>query len=120
MKHYLISVQQPDGAPPPPEILDPITRDVEAVNDELKAAGAWVFSGGLHDPGMATVMRLQDGEVLTTDGPYVEGKEHVGGLSIIKAPDLDTALEWGRKLARALTIPVEVREFQGDAGDDRE
>ena len=61
--------------------------------------------------------RLQDGEVLTTDGPYVEGKEHVGGLSIIKAPDLDTAIEWGRKLARAVTIPVEVREFQGELSD---
>ena len=120
MKHYLFSIQQPDGTPPPPEILDPIMRDVEAVNDELKAAGAWVFGGGLHDPSMATVVRLQDGEVLTTDGPYVEGKEHVGGLSIIKAPDLDTAIEWGRKLARALTIPVEVREFQGDPGDHTE
>ena len=65
----------------------------------------------------ATVARLQDGEVLTTDGPYVEGKEHVGGLSIIKAPELDTAIEWGRKLARAVTIPVEVREFQGDPTD---
>jgi hypothetical protein len=63
------------------------------------------------------VARLQDGEVLTTDGPYVEGKEHVGGLSIIKAPDLDTAIEWGRKLARAVTIPVEVREFQGAPTD---
>jgi hypothetical protein len=120
MKHYLLSIQQPDGGPPPPEIMEPIMRDVEAFNDELKAAGAWVFAGGLHDPGMATVARLQDDEVLTTDGPYVEGKEHVGGLSIIKAPDLDAAIEWGRKLARAVRIPVEVREFQGDVGDHME
>jgi hypothetical protein len=117
MKHYLLSIQQPDGGPPAPELLEPIMRDVGAFNDELKAAGAWVFGGGLHDPGQAAVVRLQDGEVLTTDGPYVEGKEHVGGLSIIKAPDLDTAVAWGRKLARAITIPVEVREFQGEPAD---
>jgi hypothetical protein len=117
MKHYLLSIQQPDGGPPSPEILEPIMRDVSTVNEELRAAGAWVFGGGLHQPDMATVARLQDGEVLTTDGPYVEGKEHVGGLSIIKAPDLDTAIEWGRKLARAITLPIEVREFQGDTGD---
>ena len=117
MKHYLLSIQQPDGGPPAPEVLEPIMRDVGAVNEELKVAGAWVFGGGLADPGQAAVARLQDGEVLTTDGPYVEGKEHVGGLSIIKAPDLDTAIEWGRKLARAVTIPVEVREFQGAPTD---
>jgi hypothetical protein len=117
MKHYLLSIQQPDGGPPPPEVLDPIMRDVDAFNQELRAAGAWVFAGGLHEPSTATVVRLQDGEVLTTDGPYVEGKEHVGGLSIIKAPDLDAALEWGRKLARAITLPVEVRPFQGETDD---
>jgi hypothetical protein len=117
MKHYILSIQQPDGGPLAPELLEPIMRDVRAVDEEVKAAGAWVFGGGLNDPGQATVARLQDGEVLTTDGPYVEGKEHVGGLSIIKAPDLDTAIAWGRKLARAATIPVEVREFQGDAAD---
>jgi hypothetical protein len=117
MKHYLLSIQQPDGGPPPPEVLEPIMRDVGAFNQELKAAGAWVFAGGLHVPSTATVVRLQDGDVLTTDGPYVEGKEHVGGLSIIKAPDLDAALEWARKLARATTLPVEVRPFQGDIDD---
>jgi hypothetical protein len=114
MKHYLFSIQQPDGGPPPPEVLEPIMRDVDAFNQELKAAGAWVFAGGLHEPSTATVVRPQDGEVLTTDGPYVEGKEHVGGLSIIRAPDLDSALEWGGKLARATTLPVEVRPFQGE------
>lgn len=117
MKHYLLSIQQPDGGPPAPEILEPIMRDIEAVNKELRAAGAWVFGGGLHEPSTATVVRYQHGEALTTDGPYVEGKEHVGGLSIITAPDLDAALEWGRKLARATTLPVEVRPFQGEPGD---
>lgn len=114
MKHYLFSIQQPDGDPPPPEILDPIMRDVTAVNEEMKAAGVWFFAGALHAPSTATVVSLKDGEVLTTDGPYVEGKEHVGGLNIIAAPDLDSALEWGRKLARALTLPVEIRPFQGE------
>lgn len=113
MKHYLLSIQQPDGGPASPEVLEPIMRNLEVFNEELRAAGAWVFAGGLSDPSLAAVVRPKDGEVLTTDGPYVEGKEHVGGLSIIKAPDLETAIEWGRKLALAVTIPVEVREFQG-------
>ncbi|MEQ7128515.1 YciI family protein [Actinopolymorpha sp. B11F2] len=118
MKHYLLSIQQPDAAgPPPPEFLEPIMRDVDAFNAELRAAGAWVFAGGLHEPSTATVVRVKDGDVLTSDGPYVEGKEHVGGLSIVKAADLDAALEWGRGLAAATTLPVEVRPFQGETGD---
>ncbi|MDL4816922.1 YciI family protein [Actinomadura opuntiae] len=117
MKHYLLSIQQPDGDPPPPEILEPITRDLAAFNRELQDAGAWVFAGGLHLAHNAVVARPEAGEVLITDGPYAEGKEHVGGLSIIRAPDLDTALEWARKLARATTLPVELREFQALATD---
>ena len=112
MKMYLLSVYQPDGDPPPPEILDPIMRNVHALQDELKAAGAWVFSGGLHAPSTATVVRVKNGDVVTTDGPYIEGKEHIGGFTIIKAPDLDAALAWGRKAARAITLPIEVRPFQ--------
>jgi hypothetical protein len=117
MKHYLLSVQQPDSAPPAPEILEPIMRDVVAFNEELKAAGAWVFAGGLHEASTATVVRAKNGDTLTTDGPYVEGKEHVGGLTILAAPDLDAALEWAGKLARATTLPIEVRPFQGDPAD---
>ncbi|MCX4821842.1 YciI family protein [Streptomyces sp. NBC_01142] len=112
MKQYLLSIYQPDGDPPPPEFLEPIMRDLEAVNAELRAAGAWVFSGGLHPPGTATVVRLKDNEVLTTDGPYIEGKEHIGGFTVIRAADLDAALEWGRKLARAITLPIEVRPLE--------
>lgn len=114
MKLYLLSVYQPDGEPPPPEILDPIMRRVQELQEELKAAGAWVFSGGLHPPSTATVVRMQNGDVVTTDGPYVEGKEHIGGFTVIKAPDLDAALEWGRKAARAITLPIEVRPFQSE------
>jgi hypothetical protein len=101
----------PEEEPPPPEVLEPIMEKVEAVNEELKAAGAWVFAGGLHHPSTATVVRVQDGDVLTTDGPFAEGKEYIGGFSIIEAPDLDAALEWGRKFAEAITLPIEVRPF---------
>lgn len=114
MKLYLLSVYQPDGEPPPPEILDPIMRQVHALQDELRAAGAWVFSGGLHDPSTATVVHMKDGEIVTTDGPYIEGKEHIGGFTVIKAPDLDAALEWGRRSARAIGLPIEVRPFQDE------
>jgi hypothetical protein len=92
--------------------LDEVMRELDVVNQELKAAGAWVFAGGLHEPSTATVVRARDGDMLTTDGPFAEGKEHLGGLTIVKAPDLDAALEWGRRLARATTLPIEVRPFQ--------
>ncbi|MFI9106388.1 YciI family protein [Streptomyces fildesensis] len=115
MPQYLLSVMQPEGEPPAPEVLQEIRRNVEALHEELKAAGAWVFAGGLHAPSTATVVRLQDGDVLTTDGPYLEGKEYLGGLSIVEAPDLDAALEWGRKSARATTLPIEVRPFYWEA-----
>jgi hypothetical protein len=104
---------QPDGPAPEPEILDPIMRDINAVEQQMKDAGVWVFSGGLHEPSTATVVRAQGDDVLITDGPYVEGKEHLGGFTIIEAPDLDVALEWGSKLARAIRLlPIEVRPFQ--------
>jgi len=121
MKHYLLTIQQPDvEVDPDPEFLEPVMRRVEAFNQELKAAGAWVFAGGLellHHPSTATVLRPRGDDVLMTDGPYVEGKEHVGGLTIIAAPDLDAALEWGRKLALAIGLPIEVRPFQGEPAD---
>jgi hypothetical protein len=117
MKQYLLSVYQPDGDPPPPEVLGKVMRDLDALNRELRAAGAWVFTAGLHPASTATVLRPRDSDVLTTDGPFVEGKEHIGGFTIIRAPDLDAALEWGRKMARASTLPVEVRPLQGEAGD---
>ena len=111
MPQYLLSVYQPEGDPPP---LETIMHDLDAVNENLKAAGAWVFAGGLHAPSTATVARLRDGEVLVTDGPFTEGKEVLGGISIIAAPDLDAALEWASRIARATTLPIEVRPFQGE------
>jgi hypothetical protein len=114
MKQYLLSIYQPDGETPPKEFLDKVMRDVNAFIEETKAAGVWVFNGALHQASTATVVRLQDGELRMTDGPYVEGKEHIGGFMIVAAPDLDAALEWGRKLATAVPLPIEVRPFQGD------
>jgi hypothetical protein len=109
MKQYLLSMYQPDGEPPPKPELDKIMARVKALRDEAKAAGAWVFSAGLHPPSTATVVKAQDGELLITDGPYTEGKEHIGGFSIIQAPDLDAALEWAKKFAQAVPLPIEVR-----------
>jgi hypothetical protein len=116
MARYLLSVIQPDGAPPPPEVLDPIMRQVDALIAEMKSNGAWVFNGALFPADTATMVRLQQGEILLTDGPYAEGKEHIGGFMIVDAPDLDAALSWARKAARAITLPIEVRPFQDGAG----
>jgi hypothetical protein len=113
MQQYLISMYQPDGdAAPPPEVLGPIMQKIAGVREELKAAGAWVFAGGLHPASTATVVRMKDGDVLTTDGPYVEAKEHIGGFTIIQAADLDAALDWAAKYARITHLPVEVRPFR--------
>ena len=108
---YLLSVYQPEGGKPDPDFLEQVMRDLNEINTELRAAGAWVFAGGLHAPDSATVLQLKDGDVRTTDGPFIEGKEYLGGLSIIDAPDLDAALGWAGRVARATTLPIEVRPF---------
>ena len=92
MKQYLLSVYQPEGTPPAPEVLSKIMQDLDELNREMKSAGVWVFSGGLNHPSTATVLRLDGGEILTTDGPFAEGKEYLGGFTIINATDLDAAL----------------------------
>jgi hypothetical protein len=113
MPQYLLTVVEPTGGgQPEPEALAQIMKDVGVVDEEMRAAGVWVFAGGLYPPDSATTLRPQGDEVLITDGPFAEGKEHVGGFSIIEAPDLDAALDWGRKLARATTLPIEVRPFR--------
>ena len=117
MKQYLLSVYHPEYEVPLPKPMEEIYRDVDALNQEIQAAGAWVFAGGLHPSSTATVLRIQDGEVLTTDGPFVESKEHIGGFWVIKAPDLDAALAWGRKATKACAVPIEVRPFQDEAQD---
>ncbi len=111
MTQYLMSVMQPEGTPPPTDVLDKIMSDLATLNDEMKAAGAWVFTGGLAAPSSATVLRAKGDDVLMTDGPYAEGKEYLGGFTVIEAPDLDAALAWGSRLAVITTLPIEVRPF---------
>jgi hypothetical protein len=113
MPNYLLTVVEPSTGPGlQPGELDQIMKHVDAVDEEMRDAGVWVFAGGLHPPETATLLRPTDGDVVMTDGPFAEGKEHVGGFTIIAVPDLDAALEWGRKLARATTLPIEVRPFR--------
>lgn len=112
MKQYLLSVCYPAGSTQPaPAALAKIMSDVKALRSEMQSAGAWVFSGGLHAAESATVLRHQNGEVVLTDGPFIESKEQIGGITILRVPDLDAALGWARKLARATTTAVEVRPF---------
>ncbi len=113
MKHYLLSVYLVEGMQEPsPETMQQMYADVEGFNTTLRDAGAWVFAGGLYPPDTATVLRLQDGELLTTDGPFAETKEQLGGFWVIAVPDVDAALEWAAGATRACGGPVEVRPFQ--------
>jgi hypothetical protein len=112
MKQYLLSIYQPDGPPPDDLDLGQVMAGVGAYLDEAKSADVWVFNGGLHDAAIATVVRTEGDELLITDGPYTEGKEHVGGFVVIRVPDLDAALDWAARLSRVLaTLAIEVRPF---------
>ena len=113
MTQYLLSVVTPaEGAEPPtPDQLTEIMARVEDVQTRVKEAGAWVFAGGLAAPSSATVLRPEGDEVLTVDGPFAEGKEYVGGFSVIEVADLDEALRWGREYVAAIGLPIEVRPF---------
>ncbi|CAN5893880.1 YciI family protein [soil metagenome] len=114
MTQYLMSVIGVEDTVPAPEVLEQMYADVDAVNEEIMAAGSWVFAGGLHPSSTATVVEAKDGDVLTTDGPFVETKEQLGGIWIIEAADLDAALAWAAKASAACRWPVEVRPFQGE------
>ena len=116
MAHYLFSVHSVEG-----EVREPMTDEEMArshqqlgvLEQDLKSAGAWVVSGRLHDPATATVVRMSGGEVVTTDGPFVESKEHLGGFYIIQADNLDNALGWASRVTDAIRVPIEVRPFAG-------
>ena len=117
MKQYLLSVCYPaGGTAPAPEVLKKIGSDVLALRKEMQSAGVWVFSGGLHAADSATVLRHQNGDVVLTDGPFIETKEQIGGIPIVQVPDLDAALFWARKTARATTTAIEVRPFMESHG----
>ena len=111
MPHYLVAIQHPNNFDP--STVDEATiREINVLNDELEDAGARVFAGGLSAASKAKSLRPQpNGEVLITDGPYLEAKEHVGGFTILEAADMDEALAWARKGAIACRTPVEVREI---------
>ena len=114
MTQYLLAVHSVEGQPmPSEEEMQRAFKDVDALNAEIQSAGVWVFAGGLQPLSSATVVRAQGGEVVTTDGPFAETKEQLGGFWIIDVPDLDTALGWARKATVACANPVEVRPFQG-------
>lgn len=110
MSLYQLAIWQPAGGTPEPAELAAIGARLAALNEEVTAAGQFVFTGGLHSPDASTVV-APDG--LVTDGPYVEGKEFVGGFWVLDVPDLDEALEWARRGAAAIGLPVEVRPFRG-------
>jgi hypothetical protein len=86
---------------------------LRSLEQDLKSTGAWVFSGRLHEPATSTVVRMSGGEVVTTDGPFVESREHLGGFYIIQAEDLDAALAWASRVTGAINVPIEVRPFAG-------
>src|SRR5215467_6632284 len=115
MKQYLLAVHIVEGEPARPEAeMQQAYKAVDVFNHELRSAGAWVFAGGLHPPSTATVVRSQGGQVVTTDGPFAETKEQLGGFWVIKAADLDAALDWAAKGSAACGRPVEVRPFQDE------
>jgi hypothetical protein len=113
MKQYLLAVHMVEGEPiPSEEEIQKMYKAVDIFNAEVKAEGAWVFAGGLHPASTATVVRAQGGQVVTTDGPFAETKEQLGGFWVIKAPDLDAALGYAARGSAACGGPVEVRPFQ--------
>ena len=115
MAQYLLSVYMLEDEMPGPDEMEQVFKDVDAVNTEIKEQGAWVFAGGLHPADVATVVRQKkDGEVMTTDGPFAETKEQLGGFWVVELPDLDAALALARKATVACRGPIEVRPFQDD------
>ncbi len=115
MTQYMFAVHMVEGEPvPSDEEMQRAFRQVDEFNKEVMESGAWVFAGGLHPPTSATVVRVQDGDVLTTDGPFAETKEQLGGFWVLEAPDLDAALALAARASAACMAPVEVRPFQDE------
>jgi hypothetical protein len=115
VKQYLLAVHSVEGAPmPSQDEIQTSFAQVDKVNAELQSAGAWVFGGGLLPADIATVVRVEGGATTTTDGPFAETKEQLGGFWVIRCADLDEALVWAEKCARACMNPVEVRPFDDE------
>ena len=112
MPQFWVAIHHPDAYDPAVSEDDAMGRDIDALNDEMQSAGVRVFVGGLRSAGAAKSLRAQsDGDVLVTDGPYLHTSEHVDGFWVLQVPDLDAAVDWGRKAAVACRAPVEVRAF---------
>lgn len=112
MMQYLITIHHPDNYDPAVAEDAALSREIDALNAEMVAAGVRVFVGGLHPASSAMSLVAQsDGVVLISNGPYLQTREHAGGLWVLEAADLDAALAWGRKAAKACRAPVEVRQF---------
>jgi hypothetical protein len=119
MKQYLLAVHMIEGEAMPPEAeIQASYEAVDKFNQELMTSGEWVFAGGLLPPDTATVVRAAGGKVITTDGPFAEAKEQIGGFWVIKAADLDAALAIAARGSQACRRPVEVRPFQDIPGDE--
>ncbi len=115
MPEYLLAVHMVEGAEvPSAETIEKMYADVDVFNKRIQDQGNWVFGGGLHEPSTATVVRVENGETITTDGPFAEAKEQLGGFWVIKAPDLDAALALATEASVACQGPVEVRPFQDE------
>lgn len=112
MKKYMLTIFQPSEGVPAPEVLEPIMRDVGALHEAMKAAGVLVFTGGLEPPSAATVFHARGGKTLVTDGPFIETKDQMGGFTVIEVESRDAAAAWACKLAVAITLPIELREFR--------
>ncbi len=116
MSQYLLSTYavegQVAGAPTTPEEMQAFMERIIALEAEMDASGTFVFGGALHGPDAATVVRVSDGDVVMTDGPFAESKEHIGGFYVVNADDLDAALAWAGKVADATNHPIEVRPFR--------
>jgi hypothetical protein len=120
MSQYLLSVHTGEGGghgPGSPEEAAAFMERINALEADMRSSGAFVFTGGLHGPDVATVVRSVDGEFVMTDGPFVESKEHIGGFYVINADDLDAALAWAGKVVDAINAPIEVRPFFDSRGD---
>jgi len=120
MTRYLLSTHSVEGEQREPmtdEQMRATYQRLTAIEEEMNASGAWVFSARLHGPDTATVVRVAGGEVLTTDGPFVESKEHLAGFYIVDAEDLDAALSWAAKVTEAIDRPIEVRPFAAFADE---
>ena len=109
---YLVSIHHPDNYDPAAAEDEAMDRAIDALNEEMIAAGVRVFVGGLHPAGSAKSLQARlDGRVVIADGPYLKTAEHVGGFWVLETASLEEALDWGRKAAVACRAPVEVRAF---------